>query len=447
MREEKKQEEMEEKDEEPGARGQDEKWSNTERRGLTGPRASGDSPVFDCSPGLEDRRRVDVCQIWFYSVSLHREESAMRTERQGFTLIELLVVIAIIAVLIALLLPAVQSAREAARRAQCTNNLKQIALALHNYHTAIGTFPTGSIPGPSYGITPTYGWATWGPLALMLPYLEQGPLYNSCNFSWGLQGGIGYHVNLTQQLVKINSFLCPSDGLVGQGSGSSNSYLGSIGVTTDWYCGGNPVCSATSTAPSTGIFARTQTYGVQSCLPTAHQTRSPTPRCCAPTTPRHPAFPSAGPSAHPIARGGRDAIQQFGGSGAMYTQLNATTNVTALMADISLCNADYTAGKNLGSTGTYGRLWAFGDLGAGTINTLITPSNPQVLWADCRLDAHVNNFEFDSGYHQAASNHPGGVNTAFADGSVRFVKSSIAQRTWWALGTRSSGEIVSSDSY
>ena len=90
---------------------------------------------------------------------------------------------------------------------------------------------------------------------------------------------------------------------------------------------------------------------------------------------------------------------------------------------------------------------AFGDLGAGTINTLVTPSNPQVLWADCRLDAHVNNFEFDSGYHQAASNHPGGVNVAFSDGSVRFVKSSIAQRTWWALGTRDFGEVISSDSY
>jgi len=131
----------------------------------------------------------------------------------------------------------------------------------------------------------------------------------------------------------------------------------------------------------------------------------------------------------------------------MYTQLNATTNVTALTADINLCNADYTQGINLGGRGTYGRLWAFGDLGAGTINTIVTPSNPQVLWADCRLDAHVYNFEFDSGYHQAASNHPGGVNVAFSDGSVRFVKSSIAQRTWWALGTRNLGEVISSDSY
>jgi prepilin-type N-terminal cleavage/methylation domain-containing protein/prepilin-type processing-associated H-X9-DG protein len=368
-----------------------------------------------------------------------------RSQSRGFTLIELLVVIAIIAVLIALLLPAVQSAREAARRAQCTNNLKQIALAMHNYHTAVGSFPVGSVPGPAYAITPAYGWATWGPLAMMLPYLEQGPLYNSCNFSWGLQGGIGYQVNLTQQLTKITSFLCPSDGLVAQ-QGSSNSYMGSIGVTTDWYCGGNPVCSATSNAPSTGIFARTQTYGIQHVTDGTSNTIAFTEMLC-------PDDSSASGFSIGVAVGPshstrwRDAIQQFGGSGAMYTQLNATTNVTALTADINLCNADYTQGINLGGRGTYGRLWAFGDLGAGTINTLITPSNPQVLWADCRLDAHVNNFEFDSGYHQAASNHPGGVNVAFSDGSVRFVKSSIAQRTWWALGTRDFGEIISSDSY
>src|SRR5438105_12664227 len=103
------------------------------------------------------------------------------TARCGFTLIELLVVIAIIAVLIALLLPAVQSAREAARRSQCSNNLKQLGIAMHNYHDTIGSFPTSlwALPDPAF----SYNVFRASFFQMILPYIEQQPVYNAINFS------------------------------------------------------------------------------------------------------------------------------------------------------------------------------------------------------------------------------------------------------------------------
>src|ERR1700712_5128327 len=104
--------------------------------------------------------------------------------RRSFTLIELLVVIAIIAVLIALLLPAVQSAREAARRSQCINNLKQLGLAMHNYQSTARSFPPGASKNPMPNSSTYYPWGNWSAQALLLPYLEQKPLYDAANFSW-----------------------------------------------------------------------------------------------------------------------------------------------------------------------------------------------------------------------------------------------------------------------
>src|SRR5438105_12778965 len=113
-----------------------------------------------------------------------RTRSFETQTRRGFTLIELLVVIAIIAVLIALLLPAVQAAREAARRAQCINNLKQLGLAVANYESANGSYPASY--GSAADTTLANQWSTWGswsPTALLLPYLEQKPLYDAINFN------------------------------------------------------------------------------------------------------------------------------------------------------------------------------------------------------------------------------------------------------------------------
>jgi len=215
-----------------------------------------------------------------------------RTQR-AFTLIELLVVIAIIAVLIALLLPAVQAAREAARRSQCTNNMKQIGLALHNYHQSVGTFPPGKAQSASQVPYTGYaGWTDWGPQAFMLPYMEQNPIYNAINFNFCGGYSYGGYCNITANNKLIASYMCPSDTNVGFGGAPSqslalaqnwgqtnyppntNSYRGSIGTTTSKWgwttgymqCQPDPMGFGTPnpcTAFSTGLFVYYVSNGIQ----------------------------------------------------------------------------------------------------------------------------------------------------------------------------------------
>src|SRR5262245_3983676 len=176
------------------------------------------------------------------------EAMSRKPSSPGFTLIELLVVIAIIAVLIALLLPAVQSAREAARRGQCTNNLKQIGLAAANYESSFGSFPWGE--GPTLD---TY----WGPLAMMLPYMEQGPAFSAINLVFGSDNvggprfpypsGPRVPVNSTVFTLRLNIALCPSDGREGLTT--------PVGHGTYAGCGGTMPIAALTTGCD-GLFCK-----------------------------------------------------------------------------------------------------------------------------------------------------------------------------------------------
>ena len=168
--------------------------------------------------------------------------SALSKTRKGFTLIELLVVIAIIAILVALLLPAVQQAREAARRSSCKNNLKQIGLALHNYHDTHRIFPPGGFYADSTANKPNFSYAV-----MILPFMEQAPLYDKFNFNVGYAGS----TNTALRTAKLSAYNCPSSSKPVDGNGYTTlHYYGSAGPSATGYT----VVGSTAT-PDHGGFA------------------------------------------------------------------------------------------------------------------------------------------------------------------------------------------------
>ncbi len=375
--------------------------------------------------------------------------------RRGFTLIELLVVIAIIAVLIALLLPAVQSAREAARRAQCTNNLKQIGLALHNYHTSVNSFPPGGTVAPLYkGIAQggyNVGWGTWSAQALMLGYLEQTPLYNSCNFNWAVATGPGWGINSTVTTSLLTVFVCPSDG-ISPDRGTPSKYDNSVasatgntngGLTNNYYasCGPDALYPQWANAAGydvPGMFGQgtSRCAGVQSVTDGTSNTIAYGEALVGDRTIELVKFRDGPVSTAPFAGGGPFK--------------NVTGQYQAVIADLNTCQAAFIGTPNpaqfQGSVNLKGAWWAWDQGGMTIFNTIVPPSSSQYSFGWCQL-ATSSWAAGDGNYENSNSNHPGGANFLFADGSVHFIKSSIGIQTYWALGTKAQGEVISSDSY
>ncbi len=342
--------------------------------------------------------------------------------RKAFTLIELLVVIAIIAVLIALLLPAVQAAREAARRSQCVNNLKQIGLAMHNYASAQGSFPWNqksySNVFPNLANPGSDDGNSWSALALMLPYLEQTQISNAINFSFTFnemagQSGLADRIQGTAVQTTVASFICPSDTGVGR-----SSYRASNGTNWDWWsreAGAGPMTRGSDNELSS------ITDGTSNTIAFGERNRG---------------------DGNPGVYNPGDVYVGVPGSAwgiGTYVVSNPADQKVIQTQVIPDCVA---AAKSKAPTWDWGGFyWAAGDYPGAKMNFVLGP-NSKV--PDCSPWGGTGQ---GIGFYSPRSRHPGGVNVAMCDGSVKFIKDSISLQTWYALATRSGGEVLSADSY
>jgi prepilin-type processing-associated H-X9-DG protein len=330
------------------------------------------------------------------------------------------VVIAIIAVLIALLLPAVQAAREAARRIQCTNNLKQLGLAMHNYHQATNTFPIGVMgirspnlvgnggTGGSYAAagdpTGAINRRTWA--FMILPYIDQGAMANAVNFSLPFNPPTGAANNTISETL-IATFLCPDDATTNQ-IDQNNRREGNYVV--NW---GN------------SNWAQNMTFNGK----------------------------VYNPFSGPIVQGNPVMF-----IGAPFT-MDKSVGIQAITDGTSntLLMAEVVIGATMGTNGYEHRGDVYNDdYNCAMFMAYSTPNSTVPDWIAngyCRYPFQTNppctgtTGGSQNAFNASRSYHPGGINALMSDGSVRFFKNTIALMTWRALSTTIGGEVVSSDSY
>ena len=367
--------------------------------------------------------------------------SSQRPQRLGFTLIELLVVIAIIAVLIALLLPAVQAAREAARRAQCINNLKQIGLASHNYISQNNTFPLGDmypaatkfatstgVPGNGYN-SYSFGW----PIGL-LPFIEQSPLYNAWNFSFTYADSTGsVYTNSTVSFNQVATLLCPSENASDrpQPPYAALNYVGNFG-------GPAAIVSMSGTiiSPNWGdVVVQTSAIGVQDVTDGTSNTAMFSERLLGLT------------GNVKVFLGGANSKRGIYPFSAPASTLN-TNNAAAALTSLAQCKG-LPAGTGSASSYRSGQIWIIAHPWALPFNRYNHHGTPNMTSCDQGSGKGTVGVGLGGalGVIPPTSNHPGGVNMCLADGSVKFIKDTINVQTFWGLGTRNGGEVISADAY